>query len=606
MSLDIKKFLQETPPFSYLSERELVSIVESSYLDYVPEDSLIVEENQTPEYVYLIVKGSAVLKKDGITVDILEKGDTIGDSAVLLEQPYQFSAKTLEDSILLLIPAEKFRQTAEKIPDFKEFFTRETLKKLAEGYRRLQETPDDISLMPVKEFPLKPAVFCREDESIAEVARRMSEKVVSYCILGDESSIKGIITDRDLKDRVLAKGLMPENVKASQVKTYPVETVESDRFIFEAVLKMVRKNIKRIPVVENKKVIGIIEDRDIFIRQSKNIVHFIHQIEKENDIKVLKELYISVEESIEPIFKTGKDIEILQKYISEINDRFTQKAVELALEEIGKKGRFTFFVFGSEGRKEQTINTDIDNGIAFTEGKREDILEIGRRAVEILIEIGFPRCEGNVMASNPQWVRTVDEWKKIIENWILEPTPSNIMYTAIFFDLRAVYGDQSTAEKIREHIFKTVNANKNFLVLMTMKALDFEPPIGFFKEFIVEKSGEHKNELDIKKGGIFPVVQGIRVLSMENRISETNTIDRIRMLKNKIGENLSDELIESFKFMQALRLKNQLEKIKEGKKPDNYINPEKLSKFEKDLLKDAFKIVKKFQDMLGVHFRLRV
>ncbi len=180
------------------------------------------------------------------------------------------------------------------------------------------------------------------------------------------------------------------------------------------------------------------------------------------------------------------------------------------------------------------------------------------------------------------------------------------MYLSIFFDLRSVYGNEDFSQQLRKHIFNVVEKNKNFLVVMALKTLEFEPPIGFFRNFIVEKTGEHKNELDIKKGGIFPIVQGTRVLSIENKIELTGTLDRLRELRNKIGTNLTEELIESFKFFQILRLKFQIEKIQEGKEPDNYINPEKLSKFERDLLKDAFKVVKRFQEMLGVHYRIRV
>ncbi|WP_457626224.1 putative nucleotidyltransferase substrate binding domain-containing protein [Persephonella sp.] len=608
MSLDVKKFLREHPPFNVLPEKEIDFIIENSSLDYIPKDSVLLQENQYSEYLYLIIKGGFVLKKDGNTVELLETGDYIGDTSLIFNRPSSFDVKAVEDSILLEIPQDIFGKIISKHPEFKEFFTKTTIDKLTEGYKKIQAGAlEDSSLITLKQFRLKEPLFCSKDENIKDIASKMSEKNLSFCLLGNKENLEGIITDKDLKDKVLSKGIDPTKITADQIKTYPVECIESDRFLFEAVLKMIRKNIKRLPVVEEGRVLGVIEDRDIFIHQSKNILYLTKQIEVENSIENLRQLYISVEEAVEPLFKTGKDIEILQKYIAEINDRFVQKAIKLSLEEIEERIDFSFIVMGSEGRKEQTINTDIDNGIIFTEeADREKAMKIGKLIIDKLLKIGFPECVGRVMASNPEWVKPVKEWEKTVENWIIRPDPVNIMYTSIFFDYRPVYGNLKITAELRERIFNLIEKNRNFLVVMTMKTLEFEPPIGFFRDFIVEKSREHKNELDLKKGGIFPIVQGVRILALENKVSETNTIDRIRKLKGKIGEDLSDELIESFKFLQTLRLRTQLEKIKAGKKPDNYINPEKLTKFERDLLKDAFKVVKKFQEMLGIHFRLRV
>jgi len=570
MSLDIKEFLKKQEPFSSLSEEQIEYIIRNSS----------------------IVKGGFILKKDGNIVELLEKGDCIGDTPLIFNQKNQFTVQAVEDSILLLIPADIFKATISKYPEFKEHFTKATINKLTEGYKRLQGSIDDSSLLSIKDFPLKEPFFCKKEEKIVDVAKKMTKKMtakdLSYCLVGDTTDLQGIITDKDLKDRVIAKGKDPNLIKADEIKTYPVETIQSDKFLFEAVLK-------------------VIEDRDIFIFQSKNILHFIKQIQVEKDIKVLKELYINVQELVKNLFKTGKDIEILQKYTAELNDRFIQRAVKLTLEEFRSDIDFSFIVLGSEGRKEQTLNTDIDNGIIYKDDNQRDlILDIGKEIINKLLKIGFPECPGKVMASNPFWVKSVQDWKTTINNWIMRPDSTNIMNLSIFMDLRTVYGNRSFSKNIRRHIFNMVDNNKNVLIVMALKTLEFEPPIGFFRNFIVEKTGEHRNELDIKKGGIFPVVQGMRVLALENKVEKTGTIDRIRQLKDKIGHNLAEELVESFKFFQTLRLKFQIEKLNEGKKPDNYINPEKLSKFEKDLLKDAFKVVKKFQEMLGVHYRIRV
>lgn len=607
MSLNIYKFLKETYPFNLLPDKEIKYIENNFKLDYVEKSEIFIKEGIKADNLAIILKGSFALKKDRKIVEILEKGDVVGDTSIIFDDPMTFKVEALESSIIGLLPKEIFKELLQKHPEFKDYFTKTTIEKLAEGYKYLQPEIDDISLNLIKKLSLKPAIFCNNDDVILEVAKKMSEKNLSFCLVGNSENLEGIITDKDLKDKVLAKGENPYEVKAKNIKTYPVETISSDNFVFEAVLKMIKLNVKRLPVIENNKVIGVIEDRDIFIKQSRNILNFINQIEKENSIENLKEIYLNTQEAIANVFNTGKDIEIIQKYISEINDKLVEKAINLVLENYNNVPDFAFLVLGSEGRKEQTITTDIDNAIAFANKKDKDlILKIGEDINSILLKIGFPRCPGNIMTSNPQWVKSIDDWKAQIENWFSNSYAENIMTSSIFFDFRVVYGNKKLENELRNFIFKEIKSYRNFLVAMAMKSLEIEPPLGFFKDFIVEKSGEHKDELDIKKGGIFPITQGIRVLALENHIPDTNTIDRLRKLESKLGKNLSSELIEAFKFLQTLRLKTQIEKLKLGKLPDNYINPSNLSKMEKDLLKDSFKIIKKFQEALGIHFRIRL
>ncbi|NPA13367.1 MAG: cyclic nucleotide-binding domain-containing protein, partial [Aquificae bacterium] len=395
MSLDIKSFLKKIPPFSLLPDEEISHISQRAKLDYIPKDQTVIKQGEKVDSLFVVLKGSLSLKKNGNLVDILQEEDFIGDTSLIFNQPYQFDVKAVKDSILIIIPSQVFKGLLEKHPEFKEFFTKTTINKLTEGYKNIQSHLEDISITPINTFKLKKAVFCKDTDSITTIVKKMCDENLSYCLVGDRANLTGIITDKDLKDKVLAKALPPNTTTAGEIKTYPVETIQSDSFVFEAVLKMIKKNIKRLPVVEKGQVIGVIEDRDIFIHQSRNIVYLSNQIEMEDSIDNLRELYITVEDAIEPLFKTGKDIEILQKYIAEINDRFVKKAIQLALKEV-EVDNFSFLVLGSEGRREQTINTDIDNSLVFLSGNRERFLQFGKKVIQILLQIGFPECEGKV------------------------------------------------------------------------------------------------------------------------------------------------------------------------------------------------------------------
>ena len=602
------KILKTVEPFKGLPEKEIEFLSKNVVADYVLKDTEIVKEGERLSYFCLIVKGSCVVKKDDTVVDVLEEGDFYGGAEIILNEPSKFSVKAVENSIIYMIPVDVFVNVVESYPELKEFFTKTTIERLSEGYRRIFSSSgeDALSLLPVKEMKLSPAVFCKGDESVRSAAEKMVSAGTSCCLV-EEGEI-GILTDMDLKAKVVAKGLNPEEVKVKDVATFPVITVNSDDFLFEAVVKMVNIGVKRLPVVEKEKIIGVLEDRTIFLQQARNFVFIVREIETEQDVKNLKRLYLSVEEAVKTFFKSGKEITVLQRYISEINDKFIRKAIKLAFERVGiPEGEFEFLVLGSEGRREQTVKTDIDNAIVYKNRKeREYFLELGKVATEILLEIGFPECPGKVMASNPDWVKSLDEWKYTLEDWFTRPAGDTVLKASIFLDFRPVYGSGELSSELRSFVNGLSKNYRNFLVAMVQKVLEVEPPINIFHRFVLEKSGEHRGELDLKKGGIFPITQGARVLALEKGLDETNTVKRLQLLKRSIGEDFCSELIEAFKFLQTLRLKTQLEKISRGLPPDNYVNPKNLTKFERDLLKDAFKVVSRFQEMLGVHFRLRV
>jgi len=270
-------------------------------------------------------------------------------------------------------------------------------------------------------------------------------------------------------------------------------------------------------------------------------------------------------------------------------------------------------VLGSEGRREQSLRTDQDNALIYQDyplldfDPKKYFERFSKVYIDTLLEIGFPPCPGNVMISNPFWRRSAKEWRSAVKDWIEKPKEENILNVAIFFDFRNVFGDQSLTEDLWSFILQTLKENPGFLPFLAVDAVRFKPPIGFFGDFVVEKTGEHKGEIEIKKGGIFPITQGIRALALEMGIGKRNTFERIEELKRLgvFSEEYAKDLKEAYRFLLSLRFKFQAQKIKEGKEPDNYINPNRLSRAEKNTLKDVFKIIKEFQDFLYERYNLR-
>ncbi len=605
--LQPEKLLKEVPPFNRLPDREIEFLASKLKGEVYKKDEEILKEGQKTLYLYLIVKGSCAVKKEDKVIDILGRGDVFGAYELILDKPANFSVKALEDCIVYLLPKDAIENLSRENPEIREALTKELVEKLAEGYQHFTgNVEDSFVLIPVKELRLQPPLFLPPDVSVQEAAKEMYEKGSSVCLLNENGQL-AIFTDKDIK-KVVAEGKNPSEVKLYKTASKPVITAQAEEPLFNAILKMVSNNIKRLPVVEDNKIIGILEDRTIFIQQSKNFIFLAAEIEAAKDIKTLKNLYYWVQDAVVNLLSSGREISVLQRFISEINDRFIKKAVSMAISEIGQPpSPFLFLAMGSEGRKEQTIKTDIDNGIVYVQEKdREYFLKLGKKATQILLDIGFPECPGGVMASNPEWIKTLQEWRYTLEEWFSKPGAENLLKASVFVDFRGIVGELELEKKLRNMVNSLAKNYRNFLVAMTLKVLEIDPPINLFHRFVLEKSGEHKGELDIKKGGIFPITQGVRVLALESGLSETNTIERLKFLKEKIGEKFTEELIEAFKLLQTIRLKNQIEKMKSGVEPDNFVNPNKLTKFERDLLKDAFKVVGRFQELLGVHFRLRV
>jgi CBS domain-containing protein len=264
--------------------------------------------------------------------------------------------------------------------------------------------------------------------------------------------------------------------------------------------------------------------------------------------------------------------------------------------------------FGSEGRKEQTFRTDQDNAIVFADPAGPDQEEAAQRyfaafAVFVrdsLVRCGFPLCPAEYMASNPKWCQPLRAWKKYFTTWIAAPHPEAILRSLIFFDFRCLWGDQALADELRSHLWKVLEGQNIFLAQMASVTTKNRPPLGFFRTFIVEKDGEHKDELNLKFSGIGPLVDVVRLLSLESRVAETSTLERIEAMKGKNPTitDMGDELSQAFEYINLLRIHHQVEQMDRGAPPDNFVNPSRLSNLEKRMLKESFQVITQVQDSI--------
>ncbi len=604
-SLDFKTFLSSTHPFEVLNKTEFNRVIDNLDIEYFKKNENIISKNSMLEFCYIIAKG--VVKESN------EKNEEhfyairdLFDFNALVNQKSKSEFTAIEESIIFTIPKDIFLETL-KNRKFEEYFSQDTVSKIDNLLKKdVKKELSTFMIAKIEDSYIHPAIFVYEDESIFSTVELMSQKRTSSIFINYKNGEVGIVTDSNLRERVILKRVNYEE-KISTIASKGLISIDKSDFLYNALLLMTEHSLKRLVVKENGKIVGTIEQVDLlsaFSHKSHLIAVKIKKAKNIDDIKNVTKDLIHVLTSLQD---RGVKVRHITKLVSQLNSKIYKKIYELIFpKEIIKNS--ALIILGSEGRDEQTLKTDQDNSIILRDEFKYDGLEkFTDKFTKALIECGFPECKGGVMVNNTYWTKSLKAHKndffKIIDN----PTQENLLNLAILLDAKFVVGDNYLFLNLRDTIFNAIEAHPTLLANFAKNTLMFETPLTFFKNFALSK-GLHKDELDIKKGAIFSIVHGIRSLSLEYKIEKTNTIERIKELNNLniINREFANELIEAFNFLLTLRLKIQLEKEQKEIAINNYINPKNLTKIERDLLIDVLKLNNKFKKFISYHFKLSI
>jgi len=454
---------------------------------------------------------------------------------------------------------------------------------------------------------------CDHDETVSHAALLMQGQETSGMIVTKEGQFVGIVTDKDLRNKVLAPGLDPTKVRIESIMSEPVITIKEDDFLSEAFYKMLKHQIHRLAVVDDQSgLLGLLNGTDIMRFQTDTALYFIRDLEAAVSITDIKLISNKMTEYVTELFRAEIKPKDIIKLISYLNDLLISKVIKLLIENefIGLPKDFAFLVLGSEGRMEQTLRTDQDNAIVYNDELTEDeaaLLEkFSVKLIDSIVEIGFPSCPGGIMAKNALWRRSQSDWIETVKGWVRLPTPDNILNYSMFSDLRTVYGDFELEKGLKERIINVISQHPVFLAHMANNILRFKPPLNFLGGFKVERKGEHAGKLDIKMTGIFPLTEGIKILALEAGIMDGGTSEKIRKLLNKnvFPDDALYEVEASLDFFIYVRLKSQIKRAAMGKEPTNFIDPLDLSEVERERLKVGFSMVKSFQSFLAEHYKV--
>lgn len=465
----------------------------------------------------------------------------------------------------------------------------------------------------VREVYKKDLFAYKTDMTALQIALLMKEKNVSGVVVSDNDVPVGMVTDRDLRNKVLAKGLDPSLVYLSSIMSEPLIKVKEEDFLSEAVYKMLKNCIHRLVVVdEGGKLLGVITDTHIIRFHADASLYFMKDLESASSMDDIKLINNNMLKYITNLFNAQTKPKDLVRLISYLNDLIISKVIKLLIEHQvpALTNKFAFLVLGSEGRMEQTLKTDQDNAIVYSDELDENELKIlenfSVKLTDSLVDIGFPTCPGGIMAKNVFWRRSLSDWGETVKGWVSVPTPDNILNYSMFSDLRTAYGDIDLEKRLKERVINVTAKNQVFLAHMANNVLRFKPPLNFLGGFKVEKKGEYTGKLDIKMTGIFPLTEGIKILALEAGIMDGGTSDKIDKL---IGKNIvpDDELYEvdaSLNFFIYARLKSQIKQVSLGLEPTNYIDPLQLNEVEREKLKVGFSMVKTFQNFLAERYKV--
>ncbi len=468
--------------------------------------------------------------------------------------------------------------------------------------------------LPVKDYCRRDLITCNCNDSIIVAAEKMRDNNVSSLIAcDDENQPIGIMTDRDLRNKVVAGKIDSATVKVSKVMTTPVLSVTEDDTLFEVLYQMSRNRIHRVGVVDrNNELVGLINESDIIRLQNRSPQRLLQAIDDATSSSDLKKVYQDNEQLVVFLSRNGVRTGDLVKMISLLNDQISEKLISLL-----KQGRFkglgvknAFMVLGSEGRRDQTLKTDQDNAMIIADDASDEdiaiIEEFSEILINTLIEIGVPECPGGIMAKNPFWRRSLSNWKETIDSWIGSPSGENILNFSMFSDMRVICGDNALGAQLQDYVVKVAAENSIFLAKMAQNICRFPPPLGMFGQIKTMSNGDYAGMMDLKKGGIFALTEGVKILALSAGMLGGGTHERLAYLQQQ--EILSDAQVSdieaSFNLLTFLRLRGQVDSAAAGREITNHIFPGSLDRVEKGRLKLALEVVKSFQGMLKQHFQL--
>lgn len=627
----IADFLKRFPPFDLLKPHQLLEIAQQVKVIYKQKGEYVFQQGtQGHELFYVVHKGAVAIEKtenDQVrTLDKCDEGDAFGLRPLFANEHYKISAIVEEESVLYAIPIEIFKPLIKRNYRVGQFliesfasntrnpYSREHRGKLYTEEEDQEEiTPELFELQPVK-F-VKNLISCSKGDPVSEVAKMMSKRKVGSILVLENQIPVGIVTDKDIRNTI-AVGKYPIDVAVEKIMTSPVICYQKGLTIAQAQVAMIKHKISHLCITKdgtpNTKAIGIVSEHDIIVSQGNNPAALIKAIKRANKSKSLRAIRERVMHLLSGYIRQNIPMTHVSKIIFELNDATIKRVIERSLEKMNEHPpvKFAWMSLGSQGRKEQLLHTDQDNAIIFQDVPESELeatkayfIKLAKIANKSLYTIGFDYCPADMMARNPSWCLPLSQWKDQFEDWMVNPENEDILLCSIFFDYDISYGDVHLTNQLADHIFHLSENNQIFLAAMASVSLRSPSPLGFFRQFLIESNGEHKDFFDLKKRALMPITDAGRVLILHHKIKNiNNTAERFEKLASLEPQN--SELYLSCSYTAKALLKFRTKQGLMHKDTGRFIALDALSKEERIKLKRCFKTISEVQELIKLRFKV--
>lgn len=611
---EVRDFIAGCAPFDDLPEHVLDALPARLTQRYARRGSVVVDSGEPNDRLHLIRTGAVELcAPDGTLLDTRDVGDCFGYSTLTHTGPSRYRMQAVADTLLLEMPREVFEDLAATAPAIRAFFG-ERSDRIREDLSsaRLAAAAGDALGTPVRDLLTRDAVTAPLTASIRHAAQIMTARRVSALLIVDDGLVVGILTDRDIRTKVVAAGLDPAAAVTEIMTAAPV-TVAAAARAFDATLQLIDRGVHHLPVVDEGRPVGMVTSGDLLRLAQADPVYLAARISRAPDVRAVASLAERLPPLVGDFVDRGTAPHDIGRVVTATADAATRRLLVLAEEELGPPPvPYCWVGLGSQARGEMGVASDQDNALILHDSARDDpdsdryFAGLADRVCSGLAAAGFPLCPGDMMATEPTWRRTRTEWERQVSRWVGEPDPDALLQAQVFFDIRAVHGDTALLSGLHEIMLDRAAGSPRFLAHLARIACDWQPPLGFLQGLVVERRGQYRNTLEIKAGGITPLVQIARLHALSAGVPEVSTRARLDAAgaEGVIGRSDADELAAALRTLRALVYRHHVRQIAAGEPADNHLAPAELRTSDRNRLRAAFRIISRAQKALALRYRV--
>lgn len=624
--LEIRNHLERHPPFAGLPPERLSEVAAAVEISYHRKGSTLISIGDTVDELYCIRSGSVELRRRGGEMyNCLSEGDVFGQLALISGKSARFSVQAREDTLVYRIPAPVFRTLFDEFDTFAEYLEVEDRTRLRQTVSRGAEASDFMTVRVDRLIHRKPAVVAAST-TIRDAAACMGTLGVSSLVIvadaaadappeavvgPDGRPVLGIVTDGDLVARALARG-RPADEPVAEVMTAEPVLANADDYMFDALMAMLRHNVHHLPVIARNRLVGVIDLTDVVSLESRNSLFVVRNIFARNSVDELEQLRPDVDACFVRMVNEDANSRMIGSAMAAIGRSFKQRLLELGHQRFGEPPvPYCLLALGSMARDEQFLHSDQDNAMVLHDdydeaAHGEYFRELAGFVCDGLARVGYRYCKGGFMASNDRWRQPLAAWRRDFEQWIEQPRPEALLHSSVFFDLDGVAGETRMADELKALMSEQASRSRRFLGCLAVNSQRRTPPLGFFRDFVLEKSGRHTNTINLKRRGSAPLVDVIRVHALASASRAQNSFQRLEDIASAgfLTGGMADDLRDALEFISIVRARHQAFDIDNGRTPDNNLDPETLSRLDRRSLKDAFTVLSNAQKFIKFRYRM--